>query len=135
MHVAIPLGVVVFVADPFAESAAALTGDDVQTGAAVGFLEAVDAPLAEVRGVITGLIKRLGDGGHAVRQGIFMAGHGMVRITPGEHRTATRRAERTTADRAVKPKAFGGQAINVGRMKIGVADAVNGDQRGRGCPP
>ncbi len=95
---AVPLAVVVLVSDPGVEAAAALGRDDVHRCTAFAFVEPVDVPLAEVSGVIAGLLEGLGDGGLALRQRVFVARDAVVRPAAGEHGATEGAAEGEARD-------------------------------------
>lgn len=77
---AVVLAVVVLIPHPLLEVAAPLGRDRVQGRAPLPLVEAVQVPLAEVRGVVAVFVEHVGDGRHLRRHLVLVAGHALVRV-------------------------------------------------------
>ncbi len=126
MDPAIPLAVVVLVPGPDVEAAAPLWRNDVECGAAVALVPAVDVPLAEVGGVIAGLLEGCGDRRLALRQRILVPRDAVLRPAPRQHGAAKRTAQRKPGDGVLEVHPQRRQVVDIRRRDVRIAVAAQG---------
>ena len=116
---AVVLAVVVLIPHPLLEVTAPLGRDRVQGRAPLPLVEAVQVPLAKVRGLVAVFVEHVGDGRHLRRHLVLVAGHALVRVAAGQHGPAERAAERIPAHRAGEVDAHVRQASMLGVCTLG----------------
>ena len=84
-------------------------------------------PLADVGGVIAGVVERGGHGGQFGRQTDAVGHHsGLVGIAAAQQRAAERRAPRRAGHRAIEAHALAAEVVEVGGGNVGVAAVAGG---------
>tara|TARA_R110002111_G_scaffold57239_3_gene96994 strand:- start:148 stop:549 length:402 start_codon:yes stop_codon:yes gene_type:complete len=92
----------------------------------LAFIESVKVPFAEIGGVITLIIERIGDRWHFRRQWVLVTSDSVVWVASADQRTAKGAAKRRTGHSLFENDTFLSEAIDVGRAHIGITAKAEG---------
>lgn len=121
MDITLVLIVIVFVAQPVIEAAAAVWRDD------IGSIGAIEVPFADIGGMVAGLAEGSCDGGDfGVERGRGFDDAVLMGVGAGEEGTSERGAPWSSGDRAVVAPSLAGEVIEDGRIEVGIVPVAEG---------